>query len=158
MLPLSKLYKVNQVGVNMNYVYELLCIQYNDHHRTFCIKYSVVLTKCWKSVRPTLETLVPRRHRENTDTAFCKSSKWRLLYTQCVRSTLIRGDLVDDSPSKTWWWGDSSDAQRIYLCQPMLLSVYDSSHMICNVQLCAFKIEIYCMFLFILVYLLYEYV
>jgi len=50
------------------------------------------------------------------------------------------------------------DARRIYLCQPVLSSVYYSSQLISNVQLRALKIEIYCMFLFILVYLLYEYV
>ena len=54
--------------------------------------------------------------------------------------------------------GDPTDARRIYLCQPVLSSVYYSSQLISNVQLRALKIEIYCMFLFILVYLLYEYV
>jgi len=87
-------------------------------------------------------------------------------YTSNVsEKTLIRGDQVDDrSHSKTLWWGDSTDAQRIYLCQQVLSSVDDSSHnvshRICNVHnfaLCALKIKIDCMFLFILVYLLYEY-
>ena len=49
-----------------------------------------------------------------------------------------------------------TEAQKSYLCQPVLSSVDDSSHMICNVPLCALKIEIYCINLFILVYLLYE--
>ena len=72
---------------------------------------------------------------------------------------LYRRDRVDvRSPSKTWWWGDPTGAQRIYLSQPVLSSVYDSSRMISNVHLCALTIEIYCMFLFILVYLQYEYV
>ena len=54
--------------------------------------------------------------------------------------------------------GDPTDARRIYLCQLVLSSVDYSSQLISNVQLCALKIEIHCMFLFILVYLLFEYV
>ena len=46
------------------------------------------------------------------------------------------------SPSQTLWWGGPTNAQRIYLYQPVLSSVDDS--MICNVPLCALKIEIYC--------------
>jgi len=36
----------------------------------------------------------------------------------------IRGNRVDGrSPSKTWWWGDSTEAKRTYLCKPVLSSV-----------------------------------
>jgi len=41
--------------------------------------------------------------------------------------------------------------------ESVLSSVDDRCHMICNVPLCAINIKIYCMFLFIFVYLLYEY-
>ena len=36
-----------------------------------------------------------------------------------------------------------TEAQKIYLYQPVLSSVDDSSHMNCNVPLCALKIKIY---------------
>ena len=47
---LSKLYKVNHVEVNMNNMYKLLCINYNDHHEKFSNVHSVMSTKFWKSV------------------------------------------------------------------------------------------------------------
>ena len=110
---------------------------------------SVMSTKFWKSVCPTLfkyhgdiaktgdkSSLLCHVYFNTKNTDF-KSSKWKLLYKQFVWATLVRGDWVDDrSPSKTWW----------YLCQPVLSSEDDSSHMICNVPLCALKIKIYCVF------------
>ena len=72
-----------------------------------------------------------------------------MLYKQCVWATVFRRDQVDDrSPSKTLWLGDPKDTQRIYLCQPVLSSVDDSSRMTCivHVPICALKIETYCMF------------
>jgi len=43
-LKLSKLYKVNHVGVNMYIMYKLLCINYNDHHGKFSIV-QILITK-----------------------------------------------------------------------------------------------------------------
>ena len=47
-----------------------------------------------------------------------------------------REQVNDRSPSKTWL-GALTEAQKSYLCQPVLSSVDDSSHIICNVPLCA---------------------
>jgi len=38
----------------MNNMYKLLCIAYNDHHEKLSIVHSVMSTKFWKSVCPTL--------------------------------------------------------------------------------------------------------
>jgi len=113
-------------------------------------------TKFWKSVCPTLfkyhgdivktddNTFLLCRFSSSTYIAVFKSSKWKSLYKQCDWWTAIRGDWVDDrNPSKTLL-GALTEAQKSYLCQPVLSAVDDSSHMICNLPLCALKIEIYC--------------
>ena len=61
--------------------------------------------------------------------------------------------LMNRNKRRPSWWPNSfknlTEAQKSYLYQPLLSSVDDSSHMLCNVPLCALKIQIYCMFLFI---------
>ena len=67
-------------------------------------------------------------------------------YTSNVTDELqwIIGDRLDDrNPSNTWLEA-LTEAQKSYLYQSVLSSVDESSHMICNVPLCALKIEIYC--------------
>ena len=88
MSKLSKLYKVNHVGVNMNNMYKLLCIKYNDCFVS-CIPLcqlsfeSPTLFKYRDDIAKTGDKL-SLLCRSNTYTPVFKSFTWKLLYKQCV--------------------------------------------------------------------------